>query len=72
MSYVLAASLGLMVGGLPGTVVGIGAVRGWRWWGSRPEPDPPLTLILLLLLVQLRSGQSVLAALIEVTRTVPG
>jgi hypothetical protein len=61
-----------MIGSLPGSVAALLSVRIWRWWRRRPEPDPPLTLVLLLLLVQLRSGQSVLAALIEVSRTLPG
>lgn len=71
MIYVLAGSAGLTLGGLPGSIAAVATVRFWQWWRRRPEPDPPLALVLLLLLVQLRSGQSVLAALIEVSRTLP-
>jgi hypothetical protein len=53
-------------------VVGACLPFAWARLRSRPEPDPPITLVLLLLLVELRSGLSVLAALIGVARALPG
>lgn len=71
MTAVIGASIGLVVAGSPGAVVGAVVPHLWRLLRHRSEPDPPATLILLLLLVQLRSGLSVLAALIAVSDTVP-
>lgn len=71
MTAVIGASIGLVVAGSPGAVVGAVVPHVWRLLRHRSEPDPPATLILLLLLVQLRSGLSVLAALIAVSDTVP-
>lgn len=72
MISLLGASMGLVVGGPVGAVLGACAPVAWKWIAARPEPDPPVTLILLLLLVELRSGVSVLAALIEVANALPG
>ncbi|MGD2103330.1 MAG: type II secretion system F family protein [Acidimicrobiia bacterium] len=69
MIPLLGASLGLVVGGLLGAVLGASAPVAWRRIANRPAPDPPSTLVLVLLLVELRSGLSVLAALAEVAKT---
>jgi len=71
MTAVLGGSIGLVIAGLPGAVAGALLPGLWRRLRRRPEPDPPITLILLLLLVQLRAGQSVLAAVIAVSEVVP-
>lgn len=71
MRTVLVASLGLVVAGPVGA--GVGAVAPWVWMrlrSSRP-PDPSANLVLLLLLIELRSGVSVLAALIAVSDGLP-
>jgi hypothetical protein len=68
---VAAASVGLIVAGPFGCLVGLAVPRAVQWWRSRPAPRPPLTSVLLLLLVELRSGRSVLAALIETSRRLP-
>lgn len=71
MSYILAASMGLVVAGPPGLLAALAPVV-WRWTVSRPEPRPSVILVMLLLLVELRSGRSVLASLIGVAETLPG
>ena len=71
MTAVVTGSIGLVVAGPPGAIVGAVAPHVWRILRHRSEPDPPSTLILLLLLVQLRSGLSVLAALIAVSDAIP-
>lgn len=71
MTSVIGASIGLVVAGSPGAVVGAAVPYVWTLLRNRSEPDPPTTLILLLLLIQLRSGLSVLAALIAVSNAVP-
>jgi len=72
MTIVLGASLGVIVAGPVGGLVGGLAAIVWDRLSRRPDPDPPSTLVLLLLLVELRSGRSVLAALIAVSDTLPG
>ncbi len=72
MKVIAAASIGLMVAGPPGMVIAALAPSVWRAVRSRPEPDPSSTLLLLLFLVELRGGLSVLAALGEVSATLPG
>jgi hypothetical protein len=67
----IAASVGLAIGGPFGGIAGAVAPLVWARFANRKEPEPPLSLVLLLLLVSLRSGMSVLAALIEVAQTVP-
>lgn len=71
MTSVAAAAIGLIVAGPFGAIVAgllpivVAKLR-------RVEaPDPPIRLVLLLLLVQLRSGLSVLAALIAVSEALP-
>lgn len=71
MKSMIGASLGLMIGGPLGGIAGAVAPLAWGRLANRKEPDPPLGLVLLLLLISLRSGMSVLAALIEVAQTVP-
>lgn len=71
MRVVVGASLGLVVAGPPGAMVGGLAPLVWTRIISRRRPQTPITLVLLLLLVELRSGLSVLAALIEVSAAVP-
>jgi hypothetical protein len=71
MTAVIGGSIGLVIGGVPGALVGAFLPDVWRRVRQRPEPDPPTTMILLLLLVQLRSGRSVLAALMAVAEAVP-
>jgi hypothetical protein len=71
VTAVIAGSIGLVLAGLQGAIAGAVAPQIWRLLRRRAEPDPPATLILLLLLVQLRSGLSVLAALISVSDAVP-
>lgn len=73
MISVLGASVGVLLGGPIGAVVGGLAPGVWRRLvRARRAPDTPTTLVLLLLLVEIRSGLSVLAALIEVSETLPG
>lgn len=72
MTRVALASVGLMVAGPLGIVVGASAPALWRRMRARPTPDPSLTLLLLLFLVELRGGLSVLAALTEVSAALPG
>lgn len=71
MIRLAAASVGLIIAGPPGLLVAALAPTLWRRWQGRPEPEPSLTLILLLMLVQLRGGLSVLAALTEVSVSLP-
>jgi hypothetical protein len=71
MSLIVTAAVGLVVGGPIGAIVGGVAPMILRRLRSRGEPAPPIRLILLLLLVQLRSGLSVLAALISVSAALP-
>jgi hypothetical protein len=71
MKALIGASVGLMIGGPIGGLAGSVAPFAWDRLRNRREPDPPLSLVLLLILVSLRSGMSVLAALIEVAQTVP-
>lgn len=71
MRSIVFGSIGLVVGGPAGAVLGglipvtMARIRRKR------TPDPPMRLVLLLLLVQLRSGLSVLAALLAVSEALP-
>jgi Type II secretion system (T2SS), protein F len=65
------ASAGLVIAGPLGGILGGAAPYVWRGIVARRSHDPSLTIVLLLLLVELRSGMSVLAALIEVAGTLP-
>ena len=67
MTPIVTAAVGLVVGGPIGAVAGGVAPLVVRRLRSRDAPAPPIRLVLLLLLVQLRSGLSVLAALIAVS-----
>jgi len=71
MTVVLSAAIGVIVAGPVGGLVG--AVLPPTFNRFRPDrhPLPSVNLVLLLLLVELRSGLSVLAALTEVSATLP-
>lgn len=71
MKSVLGASVGVAVAGPVGGLVGGLIPLVWTTWVTRPTPTPPTPLVLLLLLVELRSGRSVLAALIAVSESLP-
>jgi hypothetical protein len=71
MASVIGGAVGVVIFGPVGAVLGALAPPVWMRLRQRPAASPPLALILLLLLVQLRSGLSVLAALIEVSDAVP-
>jgi len=72
VSSALLGSLGLVVAGPFGAVIGVGLPMLWPRLRSAAAPsEPPITLVLLLLLISIRSGLSVLAALDEVAHTVP-
>ncbi len=66
MTVIIAASVGLALGGLPGMALGALAAH---LWGVRPRSKvaPPITSVLMLLLVELRSGRSALGALQSVS-----
>ena len=71
MTAIVSASIGLILGGPVGAIVGgLVPVLSRRLRRSRVA-TPPIRLVLLLLLVQLRSGLSVLAALIAVSDALP-
>lgn len=72
MTNALLASLGMLIAGVPGAVVGAFAPNVVRALSSRRVEKPPVTVVLLLLLVSLRSGLSVLASLSEVATALPG
>jgi hypothetical protein len=71
MNSVIGGSIGLAIAGMPGALVGALVPGVWLRIRRRPQPDPSATLILLLLLVQLRAGQSVLASIVAVNKTLP-
>lgn len=72
MRFVLAVSVGLVVAGPSGGfVAGLIPVLWPRL--RRPRVvEPPLSLVLLILLIEVRSGRSVLAALIAASDSLPG
>lgn len=72
MRRVLGGSIGLVVAGPLGALVGLMAAPLIDRAGRRKEPDPSTSLVLLLLLIELRSGMSVLAALHGVSSALPG
>lgn len=71
MRHVLGASVGVIFAGPVGGVVGAMLSLAWSRLIRARVPETSISLVLLLLLVQLRSGLSVLAALIEVADSVP-
>lgn len=71
VTSVLAASIGLVLGGPLGGLVAAGAAWMWRRVGRSEPGDPPLNLVLMLLLIELRAGVSVLAALIAASESLP-
>lgn len=71
MTSVLGGAVGVGLFGPLGGVIGVVLPLAWRWWRTRTEPSPPLELVLLVLLVELRSGLSVLAALLQVSQALP-
>lgn len=72
ISTAAAMTLGLLIGGLPGMLIG-GALAWLVGRRGRRAPAPPSTrLVMLLLLVELRSGVSVLAALQRTSRRLAG
>lgn len=71
MKTVLGVSLGVLIGGPVVGVVGGLAPHAWRRLTRPPAADPPIRVVLLLLLVELRSGASVLAALIAASDALP-
>ena len=68
---VLGGSVGMLVGGLPGALIGVLSPIVVRRFKNRPDPAPPIRLVLLLLLIELRSGLSVLASLRSVSDRLP-
>lgn len=71
MKSMVGASLGVIIAGPLGGLAGGVVPVLWSRLRHRRVPETPITLVLLLLLVELRSGSSVLAALIEVSRSLP-
>lgn len=71
MTSVATAAIGLVLAGPIGALVGGVVPAAIAKARRRQRPDPPIRLVLLLLLVQLRSGSSVLAALIAVSGALP-
>lgn len=71
MIQVLAASVGLAIAGPIGLLAGAVAPSLWSRRQRQREPVPPIVLVLLLTLVALRGGLSVLAALTEVSASLP-
>lgn len=71
MTAIVAAAVGLVLAGPFGALVGGTIPMVTTRIRRRQAPDPPIRLVLLLLLVQLRSGSSVLAALIAVSQSLP-
>jgi hypothetical protein len=72
MRSVLGSAVGLAVAGPVGGMLGALAPLAWARVSGRRVSEPPIRLVLLLILVELRSGLSVLAALIEVSTAIPG
>jgi len=72
LNSLVGASVGLVVGGPLGAVLGATVPIMKARLARRPEPEPPGTLVLLLLLIELRSGLSALAALVGVADAFPG
>lgn len=71
MSTALGVSIGLLLAGPLGGVLGGLAPPLWGMVARARPPETPLRVVLLLLLVELRSGSSVLAALIGAAEALP-
>ena len=71
MRSVVGLSVGVLVAGPWGGLAGAVAPIAWDRLTRPRHPETPIALVLLLLLVELRSGLSVLAALIEVSAAIP-
>jgi Type II secretion system (T2SS), protein F len=72
MTAVVSGSIGLVVAGLPGALLGICLHAGFRLRNRLQKRPPLLRPILIVLLIELRSGRSVLGALQTVGRSFPG
>ncbi|HWL48622.1 MAG TPA: hypothetical protein VNT92_02000, partial [Acidimicrobiia bacterium] len=72
MTAVVMGSIGLVVAGLPGAVLGICLHAGFRLRDRLQKQPSLLRPILIVLLVELRSGRSVLGALQTVGSSFPG
>lgn len=66
----LAIPVGLVLGGVPGALVGVLGALAWRRRRKSKEPPRP-RLVMMLLLVELGSGASVLAALQRTSDRLP-
>lgn len=71
MSLILLGSIGLVVGG-PGLGMAVVIVVMVTSFRKRRRPAPPIRPVLLVLLVELRAGQSTLAALQQAAALFPG
>jgi len=71
MRCVLSASAGLVVAGPFGAIVGGLVPWVWTRLSAQKPPASPVNLVMMLLLIELRSGVSVLAALIAASESVP-
>jgi hypothetical protein len=72
MTFLVAASAGLVIGGVPGAVVGLSLVACIRLRGRLRSQTAPLRPVLIVLLIDLRSGRSVLGALQTVAAAFSG
>jgi hypothetical protein len=72
MTFLVAGSAGLVIGGVPGALVGLSLVAGIRVRGRIRRQTAPLRPVLIVLLIDLRSGRSVLGALQTVAAAFPG
>lgn len=71
MSTLLGASFGLLVGGPLAGMIGALAPHVWSRAVRGKTVETPIRVVLLLILVELRSGSSVLAALIAAAEALP-
>jgi hypothetical protein len=72
MTAVVSGSIGLVVAGLPGALLGICLHAGFRLRHQLQKRPSLLRPVLIVLLVELRSGRSVLGALQTVGESFPG
>jgi len=71
VSYLVLASVGLVVAGPFGALVAVSVPLVRRWLTERGAKEPPARLVLLLLYVHLKSGLSVLSALMAASEALP-